>query len=61
MPEKENAPDNSQETEENILTKRLETLGWALFNHDWWSLSDTFSSCSPGYLAHRCRFNYAGT
>ena len=31
MPEKENAPDNSQETEEKMLAKRLETLSCALF------------------------------
>ena len=31
MPEKENAPDNSQETEEKMLAKRLETLCCALF------------------------------
>jgi len=31
MSEKENVPDNSQETEEKMLAKRLETLGWALF------------------------------
>jgi hypothetical protein len=31
MSEKENAPDNSQETKEKELEKRLETLGWALF------------------------------
>jgi len=31
MPEQENLTNNSQETEEKMLTKRLETLGWALF------------------------------
>ena len=31
MPEEKNVPDNSQETEEKVLAKRSETLGWALF------------------------------
>ena len=31
MPEKENAPDNSQETEEKVWAKRLKTLGLDVF------------------------------
>lgn len=29
MPEEDNVPNNSQEIEEKVLAKRLETLGWA--------------------------------